>query len=346
MTNEPNNRELKCLVHSFQFEIFWNYYQQCDGQAFASECHNAAVEFFEDVDTTPGLISLLNDSAPAPNTVPLLRKWTNSANKCPLLDKSMDCLLIRTFFIRFNKDLISKLGLGSAYSIPLSAVDKLNDYLKWRGHLPSLKAGLNIDTAMKRACQSETIVVIGDIRHSQELMEHAIDPEYFSIRMVNFLQDTRSILFSHGAIFDKFTGDGFVAYFNESIRGENDLDWIDCFVGFLREHRKFCAGHFQEWKMTLTLLPPGPIGIGIGVDLGSVSFQHHEHHFVAIGAPIVWANRMATEAKAGEIIANNRLYERLKHRKDLEFSSRNARTKSGEDFVATLVSLVEPLVKP
>ena len=74
--------------------------------------------------------------------------------------------------------------------------------------------------------------------------------------------------------------------------------------------------------------------MAIGADLGRVSFQSLDYHVVAVSESIVWASRMASAAKAEEVLVNNLLYQTLLRRTDLVFESREASTKSGESFQA------------
>ncbi len=71
----------------------------------------------------------------------------------------------------------------------------------------------------------------------------------------------------------------------------------------------------------------------MGADLGLVSFQNLKYHLVAVGEPIVWASRMAACACANEVVVNNLLFEVLNGREGLEFTRREASTKSGEGFL-------------
>ena len=81
-------------------------------------------------------------------------------------------------------------------------------------------------------------------------------------------------------------------------------------------------------------IPSQAVGLAVGADVGRVSFQSLDYHVVAVSESIVWASRMASAAKAEEVLVNNLLYQALRQRKDLVFESREASTKSGESFQA------------
>jgi class 3 adenylate cyclase len=152
--------------------------------------------------------------------------------------------------------------------------------------------------------------------------------------MVEFISTTRSVLDNHGGFFDKFTGDGFLGYFNEAIGELSGSNYIDSFVGFIREFTSFSNSHFREWVKFVRKLPGQAVGLAVGADLGRVSFQSLDYHVVAVSESIVWASRMASAAKAEEVLVNNLLYQTIRQRNDLVFESRMASTKSGESFQA------------
>jgi hypothetical protein len=65
-----------------------------------------------------------------------------------------------------------------------------------------------------------------------------------------------------------------------------------------------------------------------------VVFHDVDHHLVAVGEAIVWAERMSAGAAADEVIVNNLLFAALESQPDLRFEPRNGKTKAGEEFVA------------
>jgi len=149
-------------------------------------------------------------------------------------------------------------------------------------------------------------------------------PQEFSTQMSMFLSETRNLLRKHGALFDKFTGDGFIAYFNDAMchrHGPSGRD--ESFVAFIREYLNFSIPFFREWVSTLKQGSNKPMGLAMGVDLGKVSFRNPGYHFVAVGEAIVLASRLADEACAEEIIVNNSLYETLCGISNLNFKKRD-----------------------
>lgn len=166
--------------------------------------------------------------------------------------------------------------------------------------------------------------------------DFAADPESFSRYVTSFVEGTRTRIRDHHGLFDKFTGDGFIAYFNEAFCSwdRRPRDHVKCFLDFARDERDFVTALFGEWTATLRKVPSTTVGLALGADVGTVHFQDLNDHLVAVGNPIVWASRMASAANGGELLVNNQLYVQLRESPDLRFEPREDRTKAGESFVA------------
>ena len=132
-------------------------------------------------------------------------------------------------------------------------------------------------------------------------MVYADKPEEFSIRMVSFIKTTRDLIEQHNGLFDKFTGDGFIVYFNETICSDANNNYIDCFLSFIKSEIKFA-------------------------DIND--------HLIAVGDAIVWASRMSSVAAANEIVINNLLFNSIKIKDNISFESFQYKTKYGESFMA------------
>jgi class 3 adenylate cyclase len=160
--------------------------------------------------------------------------------------------------------------------------------------------------------------------------------------MVEFITQTRLLLNKRAGFFDKFTGDGFLAYFNETICRAAGTNYFDSCLEFLDELLEFSSAHFSDWTREVKKLPAEPIGLAIGADLGVVSFQNLNHHLIAVGDAVVWASRMASSARAGEIVVNNLLFESLHDKSGIQFEERHSKTKSGEGFMAHTLLFQSP----
>ena len=52
--------------------------------------------------------------------------------------------------------------------------------------------------------------------------------------MIWFFESIRDLFDKNMGIFDKFTGDGFLGYFNEYLCRERGKDFVECFLKFSR----------------------------------------------------------------------------------------------------------------
>ena len=76
---------------------------------------------------------------------------------------------------------------------------------------PGREVGWLVDAVID-ARPLEMVVLSADIRLSTLLMKEAVDIQLFAQGVSAFMDDCQQATFSHGGFFDKFTGDGFLAY--------------------------------------------------------------------------------------------------------------------------------------
>jgi CheY-like chemotaxis protein len=328
------------LSAASKFGMWWTYYQQFDCQSAEPECRRSALDFLHVFDKhveRDARIRAAFVNQPVEKTVALLRVWANDSLTPPPANGALGLTNVLLFLTIYRTQIESQLSSASSNTDQMAHPDvarRLESYLKWRGHFPRLKTGADPQAVMEQASHSTTIIVVGDIRRSQDLMTYSMDEQDFSRRMVEFISRTRSALDKHGGFFDKFTGDGFIGYFNETICELNGSNYVERFISFIREFTTFCNAHFRDWVKFVRKVPGQAVGLAVGADLGRVSFQSLDYHVIAVGESIVWASRMASAAKAEEVLVNNLLYQALRGRDDLLLEKREANTKSGESFQA------------
>jgi CheY-like chemotaxis protein len=350
---EKANNELRRLEElrdnltiASKFSMWWTYYQQFDCQYVEPECRRSALDFlhaFDNLVEKGGMAMTKFADQPVDKIIGDLREWANDSSKGPPTESSLNLTNVLLFLTVYRSQIESQLSSAPSNTDQIvhpAVARRLEGYLKWRGHFPRIKTRADPQEVMERASRSTTIVVVGDIRRSQDLMTYAMDEQDFSRRMVEFISKTRSVLNHHGGFFDKFTGDGFIGYFNESICEIYGPSYIDSFIGFIREFTAFSNSHFREWIKFVRKIPGQSVGLAVGADLGRVSFQSLNYHVVAVSESIVWASRMASAAKAEEVLVNNLLYQTLRQRPDLVFAPREASTKSGESFQAWKMGII------
>jgi CheY-like chemotaxis protein len=288
------------LTAAAKFSMWWTYYHQFDYQSVEPECRKSALDFLHLfdrlVDRDPTILDAFADR-PVEKTIKELRQWANDATKTPTRGGSLSLTNVLLFLNMCRvqiESLLSSAPSNTDQMVHPDVARRLESYLKWRAHFPRLKTRADLQEVMEKACRSMTIIVVGDIRRSQDLMTYAMNEQDFSRRMVEFISKTRSMLDKHGGFFDKFTGDGFLGYFNESICELNGSNYVDSFVAFINEFTGFCNAHFREWLKFVRKVPGQAVGLAVGADIGRLSFQSLNYHVVAVGESIVWASRMAS----------------------------------------------------
>jgi len=338
---------LNCLVHAQAFETAWAYFSQSGGRLYSAECRRAARRFIESLRTLgpadPRVLAPMELVADHPVEVGALLKeveaWARGAESAFLEEK------LRTpFFVLIQGVkglLVRELGIDIPISIGGGADASFSArVLRWKAHLPSILLDQgDLDGRIAEASRSESIVVVGDIRRSQDLMTYAASPDDFSRRMVVFIQKTRDLIDANAGFFDKFTGDGFIVYFNEALCRAAGRSHIDRFLRFVKAEAAFAQELFSDWAGLIRKRPTGPIGLAMGADIGKVAFHDVQDHLVAVGDAIVWAARMAEAANAGEVLVNNLLQSKLTavYTRILTFAPREAQTKAGETFLAQVL---------
>jgi class 3 adenylate cyclase len=200
-------------------------------------------------------------------------------------------------------------------------------------HLPqNLLVRLLGDQDPLRAISGPCVAIIGDIRQSQDLLTYARSVDDYAKRMAEFVEIIGVLVRDFDAVFDKFTGDGFVLYLSEAISGgpaDLSLHARNLFVNISACTRQL----FSDWVETIGKRPITEVGLAVGADYGVIEFREVDRRFVAVGECIVWASRMCDKAAAGEVVCNNRLRKLLALQR-CSFEDVEGRTKSGEGFIA------------
>jgi hypothetical protein len=142
-------------------------------------------------------------------------------------------------------------------------------------------------------------VVSIDIRRSTDLMLKARSPKQFAEFISELCDSLRSVILNNYGVFDKFTGDGILAYF-PNFFCDNDLS------GYLLRAITDCHSCFKsiyEKHESSFMAVPCEIGLGIGVDYGEMVFVRIGMEMSIVGTPVVYACRLASIA-AGKTCFN------------------------------------------
>ena len=168
----------------------------------------------------------------------------------------------------------------------------------------------------------QMFVMAADIRGSTMLMKEAIRLERFASVMDKFVTTVRQGIGHYGGWFDKFTGDGFLAYW--IVQSGSEAVFDDRFVeaaGNMVHTAKTLVDLFQrrvleDFRSNSRNLP-GYAGLSMGLDAGPGYLVQIAGELTVVGPPVVGAVRMVTTAsEPAEIVANVFLGDRLREQQE------------------------------
>lgn len=158
----------------------------------------------------------------------------------------------------------------------------------------------------KKVC--DTIVVSIDIRRSTELMLKARKPELYSDFITELSRRLGAIILENYGVFDKFTGDGILAFFPKFYSGKQAIK--NALKAAYECHQVF-FDHYNNSKSSFSVFIKD-IGLGIGIDAGDVTLVNNQNELTVVGVPVVYSCRMSS-AKAGETLLNIPAKEEVEH---------------------------------
>ena len=145
-----------------------------------------------------------------------------------------------------------------------------------------------------------------DIRKSTDLMLKARDPKLFAQFLLTLTRILREIILLNHGVFDKFTGDGVLAFFPAFYSGPDA--GLLVLQAAAQAHTAFQAHYDSHRHCFLTVRRD--VGLGIAIDFGRVQIVQIESEFTVVGTPVVYACRMAG-ADAGQTLVNQPAFEQL-----------------------------------
>jgi class 3 adenylate cyclase len=164
----------------------------------------------------------------------------------------------------------------------------------------------------------QMFVMAADIRESTGLMKEAIRFERFASVMDRFVSSVRLGIRRSGGWFDKFTGDGFLAYW--IVQSASPEEYEERFVQTAGDithtaHTLIDLFHrrvMEDFRANSRNLSAG-VGLSMGLDAGPGYLVKIADELTVVGPPVVGAVRMVTAAAMPqEIVANVFLGERLR----------------------------------
>ncbi len=350
-TIERKYHNLLVLLQSF--ESLWTYLVVSEGELYKDHCKKEAeklVAYFQTVyKIDKGIynskaITLDSDDSEEyiREILKGLKKWSVNKDTFPLFynglgGESNAKFMLNSFFMCEKVYLCKKLKLSVFPMIVWSSAEGSyrRNNIRWSGHLPYQAIDIMNDEFVENISNSDTLVIVADIRKSQDLITYGPSADFFRDKILEFTTKMRAIIKNNYGIFDKFTGDGFICYFNSELCKKFDKDYYVQLIKATKEIMLFSETFFSEWIKHIRKIPPNSSGLTLGIDSGIVKFRDLDNHLFAISDAIVWANRMSSAGKKGEIILNNIPYHKIKEKNsDLVFETIENTTKGGESFIA------------
>ena len=174
---------------------------------------------------------------------------------------------------------------------------------------PNLASRLTAEIQLTDSFNSDTpspcYIISIDIRRSTELMLRATSPEAFGKFIIDLCEGLRNIILTNYGVFDKFTGDGVLAFFPE-FYSEKDAGLLALRTAF--QAHEFFNDHYKSSRPSFSTVLYD-VGLGIGIDYGTVNIVKINSYTV-VGAPVVFACRLSN-ANHGDTLLNQQAYDAL-----------------------------------
>lgn len=327
------------------FETYWAYYSLSNGKIYSSACMKSGKMFADSIRQIamddprvldPQALKLDEDADPE-KIITGLETWEVTSDSAPIDNIAKSIRLMIPYFNALKPLILEATGLTVEPIVQTNREELMyrEGLERWEAHIPTmlLMGKDSPEDLLVKANQTPSIVVIGKIKQLQDLMTYAKDPTSYTSFILKFIERTRVLTDEYMGLFDKFTGSGFIVYFNQAICSANGLDMVDCFTNFARDETLFTNDLFNDWGKTIRKLPTEPVGLSMGADIGDVEYRDLAGQLVSVGEPLIWARRLAAMGNTGEVVVNNLLHEALESRSDILTEDRVGQTGSGEKFM-------------
>ena len=159
------------------------------------------------------------------------------------------------------------------------------------------------------ADEQNAYVVAIDIRRSTDLMLKARRPQLFADFMTSLCNELASIIKDHFGVFDKFTGDGILAFFPEFFSGTDaGYHALAAAHAARRSFERLYKEHRSSFSTVLT-----DVQLATGIDYGAVHLVRVADGLTVVGRPVVYACRLSG-GLGGQILLNQPAYEHVTER--------------------------------
>ncbi len=149
----------------------------------------------------------------------------------------------------------------------------------------------------------EVTVVFGDLRGFTQFSETAEPEEVMGI-LRDYHAAVGALIFRHEGTLERFAGDGWMVFFNDPVPCADPAARA---VRMALEMRQRVGELTEQWRRRGHQLGFG-VGIALGhATLGKIGFEGR-FDYAAIGTVTNLASRLSSEARAGQILVNQRVH--------------------------------------
>ena len=253
-------RRVNLLALVLNFEKYWQSYSLSDGILYATEVREEAQKiiplFYEIYGKKKASAISSNETVYVDEIrdfIKELERWLSKGTTFPKRVAgreytSRSNFMFQYLFIIFEDQLQSEIGLP--IRMELSATPH-EDYfrrkqMKWAGQIPEdlVERAMDPDF-IDRMSRADTLVMVADIRRSQDLITYG-STTFYRERIMGFLDKVRKILREDYGIYDRFTGDGFIAYFNQFVCEQEGRDYYEMALDACHRIQSFSQQYFDE----------------------------------------------------------------------------------------------------
>jgi len=190
--------------------------------------------------------------------------------------------------------------------------------------------------------QCYAVVVSIDIRRSTELMLKARTPDLFARFITELSQKLSDTIIRNYGIFDKFTGDGILAFFPDFYSGSDSIYFA---LSAAKQCHEAFNYHYNNSRECFNVFLKN-IGLGIGIDYGHVTLVNRNNELTVVGIPVVYACRLSN-AEAGMTIINQHAKEHLEklYKDQIEIVESDINIKNEGIAIAYSIRLNEKALK-
>ncbi len=139
------------------------------------------------------------------------------------------------------------------------------------------------------------------------VLKEAVQPSVFARFIIGFTEAVRGLANARDGWFDKFTGDGFIAFWIHRAEPSPGVALVPQFCQTVMPAADALIANLRRNSRNF----PVGVGLALGVDAGPCQLVRVGESLTIVGSPIVGASRMVASARARQTLVNVYLGEEL-----------------------------------